>query len=973
MREAIGYRGLQAVSIALLAALVTACVVFVPLYERAMLQALTRTELRSAGVAARSLQVTATAGSTDYGTDIEAGSPEQLASLVPASVREAYDAPIAQEQARVDFEPASRRIQGSTGPLVWREDFCAHIELAAGRCPRQRAEIAIGMDDAKVFEVPVGSTVRVPGEADAGSGRGAPLLALRVVGTYRERPSDYWFDTTLTGFAGKQDGPQSPVKHDVWLTPQSTFTAATTPKLSGLRNQVDYPLDVSRTGVDQLDRLGPALNRLSRRLASQPTYGTTMSTSSLPAIDEEVDHQGRQARITIPLLTAQVALLAVVALALVLSAATEQRRPEVAVAMLRGRGRRGARALLLHELLPVVLAGVVIGAGMALVLGAVARATVLPGPVPFELGLGPAVAVLAAVLTVVLVTVLAVRRVSSEPVEQLLRRVPVRRSGWSLGALEAIVVAGAATVVVVFLTGGLSGPVVLAAPVMLAVVVGLLLSHATTPVTAHLGRRILQRGRVGLGVSVLDAARTPATRRSLAIVTVASAVLVFSLSAVAVGGRNREAAAEQQAGAAMRVEVEGQDLPGIRAAVASVDPSGRSLTPVVTVQPPGVGAAATVAVQPTAFSTIALFGNTRPLDPKTLAPPRAAPIQLHGDALRVRIDAENVMVVQPGASKPSVSLLLDLSDPSGNVTQVPIGALPLGVRSGPEAIRATVPCRQGCYLTAITVRTRVGSKVSGIVALSDLTAVSEGDETPVALGPSAAWDTVPGVLTDQMVPDAPGKQRLAIRLATAGGADTVMHQAWLPSRLPVVVAAAAKPGAGRAITVSGIDGIERSGVRHEPVVPGAGRRAGHQADQPRRGEPRDRYRARLPGRGLGRPREPHPGPSAHGGAAEARHDHRRRQHAQRDPERVPRVRRRLEPRPRCGGGPRGAVGGPARGGDPGREHLALARPGPGGAADERPAGLLPAHGRNPGPAPGPGRRRARGHRLRDRGRALRPA
>ena len=252
---------------------------------------------------------------------------------------------------------------------------------------------------------------------------------------------------------------------------------------------------------------------------------------------------------TIPLLMLQLGLLAVVVLWLVLAAATEQRRPEVALALLRGRGRAGARTLLLRELLPVTLAGVPLGVVAAAVLCWAARTLFLPGAAPFEIRPAPVLTALAAAVVLATLTLLAVRRVTREPVETLLRRVPSRRAGWSLGVTETLVLAAAGTAVVAFLTGGLTGPIALAAPALLALVVGMLLAHATVPVAAAAGRGLLRRGRVRLGVSVLDAARTPATRRTVAIVTVATALLVFSADALVVGARNRDYAAEQESGA----------------------------------------------------------------------------------------------------------------------------------------------------------------------------------------------------------------------------------------------------------------------------------------------------------------------------------------------------------------------------------------------------------------------------------------
>ena len=57
-------------------------------------------------------------------------------------------------------------------------------------------------------------------------------------------------------------------------------------------------------------------------------------------------------RTLVPLLLAQLALLAVTVLALMAHAAVEQRRPEIALARLRGRSRDGGGRVVMSERLP---------------------------------------------------------------------------------------------------------------------------------------------------------------------------------------------------------------------------------------------------------------------------------------------------------------------------------------------------------------------------------------------------------------------------------------------------------------------------------------------------------------------------------------------------------------------------------------------------------------------------------------------
>ena len=198
--------------------------------------------------------------------------------------------------------------------------------------------------------------------------------------------------------------------------------------------------------------------------------------SELPAISATIDRGRRQALVTVPLLMIQLGLLALFVLGLTLGAAVEQRRGEAAVARLRGAGRSGARRLVLAELLPVVLAGVPVGIAVALGVAAVARHTVLAGAAPFELGRGFWLAIAAAALLLAGVTWASAAAGTRDRISALLRSVPVRAPRWALGVSDALVVAGAGTAVVAFVTGGLRGPLALAVPALLALIAGLVLA-----------------------------------------------------------------------------------------------------------------------------------------------------------------------------------------------------------------------------------------------------------------------------------------------------------------------------------------------------------------------------------------------------------------------------------------------------------------------------------------------------------------
>ncbi|MGI9157778.1 MAG: FtsX-like permease family protein, partial [Marmoricola sp.] len=473
----IRYRRLQALTIALLAALVTTCAVFAPLYDRATQQALVDVKLAQAPIQLSGLALSSAkpegnnfSGASEQLVPVQ--DPKDLVALVPASVRSHFARPVVSISGQPD-RPGSPNSSG--GALLWRAGFCRHVVLLGGRCPTGAGEIAVSRADAHNFGYKPGTKITIAGAQVENSP--APTAPVTVVGVYRQRAAPYWFGLHLTGSSGLMAPPSSVIQHDYWLTDRATFYSRQIPRLPQQYPAVDFTLDQQGNGVDELLRLAPQLRRLERKAQSLTSQGIPVSTDTgLTEIADLVSHQRAQSEVTIPLLMVQLGLLAVVVLWLVLGAATEQRRPEVALALLRGRGRRGARRLLLRELLPVALAGVPGGLGVALLLCWATVTFYLPGSASIEIRPAPVLAVVAAVLVLVALAMLAVRRVTREPVETLLRRVPTRGSGWRLGALETLVIAAAGTAVVAFVTGGLTGPIALAAPALLALVVGLLLA-----------------------------------------------------------------------------------------------------------------------------------------------------------------------------------------------------------------------------------------------------------------------------------------------------------------------------------------------------------------------------------------------------------------------------------------------------------------------------------------------------------------
>ncbi|WP_310963664.1 FtsX-like permease family protein [Nocardioides terrisoli] len=814
-RAAVRHRPLQALSLFLLAALVAASATFAPLYVRAVGQVIVDLDLAHNPSQTTGLQVSSHAGAAPGAFSPFASrpplSPAQLIALVPRAVRADFEAPVIDQEAFTTVFPDVQL--GLEGTLISRSDICAHLTMVEGRCPRAQDEIAISEYDRRHRGLHVGRTTKIatlpPPELDAQhkviNPHSEPQgIQLRVVGVYHQVPGPYWFGRILTGKSGIIADQHT--LHDDWVTIPGTITNVrrSRPMLPNRRSQALFPIDPAATGLDQFRALGPQLRQLDRAILKRSDAGQIDTYSGLPDLVKDLNHQLRQAQVTVPLLMLQLGLLCLFVLWLVLGAATEQRRPEVALALLRGRGRSGARRMLLAELLPVTLAGVGLGTGLALFLAWVCRTWTLPGSAPFEVTREFWLALVAAVVAIVVTTVVAVVGTSREPVETLLRRVSRRSQGWRLGALQTLLIAVAGTGAVAFVVGALDGSAALAGPALLALTVGLLLSHLTVPVAARIGGWAVGRGRIRSGLSILSAARLPMTRRTVAVVTVATALLVFSADAIAVGARNRQLAAEQYVGAPRVLTVNGNDLPAARAAVDQVDPSGHSVTPVVTVRSPGEGAPTTLAVVPDQFRRIAMLDVPHPLPWQRIEPPAAKPVRITGGQVTVPVDLS-------GASGKvgtlSVTLSLVYADHSNGVAT--LGDLdPKSLARG--RFTAAVSCRQGCLVSGIGLSGLPGARALGTLTLGRMT-VAGG--TSVPLGPPDNWSGVDGS-AGRMTPHSAAGGGLRIDFDTEGSESVTMPQRWFPTRVPAIVVGSLPPTShGNAFALTGLDGQDRDALR----------------------------------------------------------------------------------------------------------------------------------------------------------------
>lgn len=784
-QSALGHRRGQTFALAAVSALITACTAFTPVYDRAMQQALVETLLAHASptdktVIVQSESLVTAGGATD------ARDPRDLQAMVPGDVAALLGPAVLGRTASVT--PVAGAVP-PTGPLVWRDGSCEHLRLLSGTCPAAPGEILVSEIDVETFDLALGSTPRVSTAID-----GEPRVRLEVVGTYEPTDEPWWQGQKLVGISSISHGTDPSAAHDAWLTTEETFVDGAI--LPGETSQSGAVVPVATTGVDELLTLADRVDEMSDDVRGN---GRDLAVlTGLGDVTEDLRAQTRQAHRTVPLLMAPLAVLTVFVLWLVLAAATEQRRGEVAVARLRGRGPAGAVGLLLVELLPVLLLGVVPGAAAALLGGALAR-RLLPGPAPLEAGPGFAIAVLLAVAAVVVTTVAAAVRVAREPLDGLVRSGRVSSRRWALGALDAFLIAAVGTGVLAFVTGSLSGPFALLGPALLALLAGLLLAHLAAPAASTSGRRLLRRGNLVAGVTLLEMGRRRETRAAVVVITVASALGVFALDAFVVGDRTRTNASEHDAGAPVVLRLDGHDLDGLREALGAVDPSGHRATPVMVSD-------TTLAVEPDGFRRIAFFPRGAPTAAqwRALAPPDKQSMELTGSRVALTVRTGPELSSKDAFGRDSeVVLSLVVTTGTGSRRSVPLGAIPPYGESA-TLVGKVSECASGCTVAALELRSSPGVRVEGEIELG----VVRVDGRPAAWWSSADdWNATE---EDNRVVRPLGTATsgdLRLLLSLRGLYPVELTPAWVPQTIPAILPTARRDGLG--LDVTGVDGSDR--------------------------------------------------------------------------------------------------------------------------------------------------------------------
>jgi hypothetical protein len=139
LRQALRYRLSQTLALAGVSLLIGTCAAFAPWFARAVEQTVTTETLTNQWLSS-AWQLDASPPRA-VGGPTAAKPPEELEQLLPADLRPKFTAPVhgLTVELKWGLKGQSAEIEG---PLVWRDDYCARLVLAKGRCPARAGEVA---------------------------------------------------------------------------------------------------------------------------------------------------------------------------------------------------------------------------------------------------------------------------------------------------------------------------------------------------------------------------------------------------------------------------------------------------------------------------------------------------------------------------------------------------------------------------------------------------------------------------------------------------------------------------------------------------------------------------------------------------------------------------------------------------------------------------------------------------------------
>lgn len=694
--------------------------------------------------------------------------------------------------------PSLQGQQLGNAQVGWHRGQCEAVTVTEGRCPEAAGEAMVSARTADEGGLALGDDIRLGISSDE------LVDTVALVGTYDPASAD----PQVWGIGGpEQAQPGSakgePDRLDEILVDQSTLASS-----RGDVTAASFRLiDPTTVHVADLPALTAAVLDATD---NTPTFAQevprTAATSGLIAYLAELDPQRAGVAAASFAVTVQLVMLSWFVLFLIVSAMSDERSGEIALAKLRGMSPRSTVSFGLAE--PVLLLVLAVPVGLAIAYGVdvlLAERFLAPGSevtlTPLTLG-----ALAFCLLGGVAAAALAARGILTAPVLDQLKHSGGRRARLARSvAIDAIAVALAVTGVYQ-LNRGESDVLALLTPGLIALAVGLLAARAMPFLARVHVARTRRSPQVASFLASRNIARRPAGLRILVLLSLAVGLAVFAVDGWSVASTNRVEQARASVGASTVLQVRAASPGALLSAVNAVDPTGSQAMAAVSVSNGQGGLLAVDSTRLEGISTWdpASIGRSMSDTAAWLRPDAPSPpVPVRGS---LRIDT----TVARDDGDAQMSLAAVVRDQDGRPSEIPLGALPDG--SGSAEVSLPMCVDAPCTLQGFTFRQPIdvpSSAISATVTVSNPVDADGAIDLPAA--GDDGWRTG---MSATAVPIERGAEvesatadRLALRVQVDRG-DAGIEIADHPAALPVVQGSAsdAAVGAAGSSRVAGLDG-----------------------------------------------------------------------------------------------------------------------------------------------------------------------
>jgi putative ABC transport system permease protein len=804
----LGYRRGATAATLIIAAVGCAAAALAPTYDSAAKTSIMRDTVSSASVLERGFEVRQQGSLAHVLDPMSAAVDRVVASAAPSPARPLFGSKVEAIEATAYFSD-----QNQTAPLVYRSDLCAHLTMLAGQCELSTGVVMVSESLAKLNDWQVGQRITPSGWS-----------SFTISGIYHtpDPTAAYWFDRANLYFPTEypaSTGDNPPV--DAVFTSSDTIESA-----SGYHSaisSVDELINQSTLRETDLPALTATVTALSK--APDLEQEDASVESSVQATVDQIRSSWHSLSVPVVLVTAQTLLLVWLLLFVIVTEAIDARGRDIALAKLRGYGRRRVLGVAVSESTVVLLLAWPLGMAFAWGVSQYLVADLLRAGTPTGLtALSWLIALLGIVGGVAAVGV-GGRRSVRRPIVEEWRRVgqEMTRRGW---VVDAVVLTAAGAALLELRLGGGDTPnksLLLLVPGLLGIAVAVVGSRLLPLVCRAAFDFTARAGSLAVFLAVRHVARRPTGLRAVTAMAAAFTLTSFGLASYTTGHANRALVAEVSNGAPAVMAVDAKAGSNLGAVVAGLDPTGKQATVVEEYLNPTGSGRVLLGVDPPQFAKIASWRSSFAAEPLSdvvgaLDPSAPPPVVVDGDALRVRLDVRSES--QPLVLAADLSVADQLAPIYANLGTI--------TSAGEQVSVAATLTGCPCHLIDVTVSTTTGPgrgqpvPVQADIVVTGLDERNAGTWVPVAAGTDDdnRWRTTVGDHQPVAVSASQGLQWPVTFLSNQVASLQPIDR---PDPIPVVIGSTgAPPGSGTG-QLTGFNGkpLDVMTVATAAVIPGA--------------------------------------------------------------------------------------------------------------------------------------------------------